>query len=415
MTGRPRQTFRARYAHTDAHARARTACDNPSTETQRWTLLGGTPGPFFHGLSCWLALSPATFGTRYGAFGDAMENAEPEPTNAQLAQEIARLHSANLSLAEQLRQLLADRQSDASRPPAPRVLQKLAFRDSATFDKDDAAKLRPEFFLQTVEDQLTLAGASEDEGLMAASQFLRGVSLTWWQLLRNSADKPTTWVAFKQAFLEHATDAGTDTRRRSTYDNCRQRKTESFTDFATRFREAWTLHPTPPSDKEAAFHLRDGLQEEIKTAVRAEVAAGRLSTVAELVRFGEAWQAERDAEATQSRRHQDKAPNPRPPNVSVPTAMDVGATSTRATAEKEAILNKLSAQTTTLTHLRKGEALKQLSQPQRKLCRDAGICTRCRIGFHAREACPHANEIDRLMNAIKGKGKAAGAAANPKA
>ena len=116
---------------------------------------------------------------------------------------------------------------------------------------------------------------------------------------------PTTWVAFKQAFLEHATDAGTDTRRRSTYDNCRQRKTESFTDFATRFREAWTLHPTPPSDKEAAFHLRDGLQEEIKTAVRAEVAAGRLSTVAELVRFGEAWQAERDAEATQSRRHQD--------------------------------------------------------------------------------------------------------------
>ena len=45
----------------------------------------------------------------------------------------------------------------------------------------------------------------------------------------------------------------------------------------------------------------------------------------------------------------------------------------------------------------------KLSQPWRKLCQNAGICTRCRIGFHAREACPHANEIDRLMADIKGK------------
>ena len=47
--------------------------------------------------------------------------------------------------------------------------------------------------------------------------------------------------------------------------------------------------------------------------------------------------------------------------------------------------------------------LRKLSQPWRKLCQNAGICTRCRIGFHAREACPHANEIDRLMADIKGK------------
>lgn len=294
--------------------------------------------------------------------------------------------------------------------PQPFRAVKLTVPSHLTYNISSKTNMLPQNFLQSMEDQLALAGCSNDtQRLACVTSFLAGASNEWWWNNRQSLHIDT-FEKFKVAFLEHAMDAGEIDRRRRAYEAVTHQRSQSVRNFAERLRTAADMLPINerPTDQQLAFRFRARIMENYRHSLNQYYSMTRpMPTFQQCVDYVVRLAAQPGEQESDSNKERRDAAEP------ALHFMDSKQSKTKDELLRAGIAKLKNKGVKTLHELRAGDPLNRLNREQRDLARRLQICASCRVGIHPNtrdQPCPHAQEIHDLL----GKIRTGGSPAKPK-
>ena len=184
----------------------------------------------------------------------------------QLAEE-RHNHQAQLAVARQQQHQHQQQQYAAAAPAAAQAVQQT---HSITPVKPDvfknAADCSPSTWLYMMDTFFAAVSYGDAQSVLFAAAHLRDAGMVWWQALGQSLQAPSTWVAFKAAFLlEFQPAEASDVARLKIY---QMRQTGSVSEYCKEFRSQLYLVQNMAKEDMLA-HFLIGLGARMQDKVRA--------------------------------------------------------------------------------------------------------------------------------------------------